>query len=231
MNVQTGRALVAAFIALTAQAAAAQPTNSVAGGVRALEARVGALEALNETDIVGRWAVSGTTSCIQSSRGFDANLAPVVGGGIGTIVTQLTANSTGTRTFRGGGAGTSSGETQSVSYPAIVLGGPPPVFGGGASVAGISGEFIWSILPDGRLFIQDTNPIVQPFLAPPSRVGGNATILNLPPYVGHISKDRRTIVLAHPSMAVETSVSTTPTGPLSTDRICWRQRTLTRLPD
>lgn len=229
MNVQIGRALVAALIALAAQSAAAQ---SMSGGVRGLDERLRALEALNETNIVGRWAVSGTTDCLVSSRGFDANLAPLAAPPQ-NIVSQLTANSTGTRTFIAGGTGTSTGETQSLTHPATVYGGPPPIFGGGASIAGIGGSFTWEIKPDGTLFIQDTNPIVQPLIEPPSRKGFSANILDLQSYVGQISKDRRTITMSHPTMKVETSEVRDPAGNFvsSTQRICWRYRVLTRLPD
>lgn len=204
-----------------------------AAALTALDARVDALEALNESSIVGRWAVSGTTNCLQSSRNFDANFNPVLVPGLATIVSQLTANSTGIRVFHAGGTGTSTGSTQSLTHAATVFGAPAGAPLPGASIAGIGGDFTWHIQADGTLYIQDRNPIVQPLLAPPSRVGFTATIVDLPPYVGHISKDRRTITLAHPGMAVETSVFKNPAGDVlsTTPRFCWRHRVLTRLPD
>jgi hypothetical protein len=192
------------------------------------------IDALTEADIVGRWSVSGTTSCLLSTRNFNADFTPVVTPGIPTFVSQLTANTTGIRTFNADGTGSSTGATQALTHGATVHGviGMGPA--GGASIAGIDGTFTWHIQADGTLFLQDTNPIVQPFLAPsPARDGFTATILDLPPFVGPISKDRRTIVMAHPGMAVETSVFTNPAGVElnRTARFCLRSRVLTRLPD
>jgi hypothetical protein len=104
---------------------------------------------------------------------------------------------------------------------------------GGASVATVDASFTWSIQPDGTLLIDDDNTIPQPFTAPPIRIGSTATIENLPPFVGHISKDKKTIMLTHPEMAVETSVLRNSSGTVTntTPRFCARHRVLTRLPD
>ena len=256
MNIRIGCALVAAMLALGAQSVPAQTMNGCptgyamqssspsgktvtcvavpdAAAISAIDARVGALELLNESDIIGRWALSGTTNCLQSSRNFDANFNPVVIPGAATIVSQLIANSTGFRTFHAGGTGTSSGVTQALTHAPTVLGAPAGAPPAGASVTSFGEDFTWHIQADGTLFIQDTNPIVQAFLAPPSRAGFTATILDLQPFVGHISKDRRTITMAHPGMAVETSVFKNPAGDVlsSTPRFCWRHRVFTRLLD
>src|SRR5882762_2582091 len=62
---------------LNAETAARQAADN------ALGARI---DGLSEADIVGRWAVSGTTSCLQSSRNFNADFNPVVTSGIPTFV-------------------------------------------------------------------------------------------------------------------------------------------------
>ena len=52
------------------------------------------------------------------------------------------------------------------------------------------------------------------------------------PYAGYISKDKRTIVLTHNDMAIETSVRRDASGTVlgRTPRFCARSRVLTRLP-
>jgi hypothetical protein len=192
------------------------------------------IDALTETDIVGKWSVSGETSCLQSTTGFNANFNPNIVPGGTTIVSQLTASSMGTRTFTADHRGTSDGRTNALSFPTTVFGPPPPnVNLGGASVAGINGSFSWSIEADGTLRIDDDFPIVQPFLEPVTRQGWTATIDKLPPFTGYVSKDKKTIVLSHPGMQIETSTTRDQNGNFigSSQRFCTRHRVLTPLAD
>jgi hypothetical protein len=54
--------------------------------------------------------------------------------------------------------------------------------------------------------------------------------LGNPRFFGKISKDRRTILLAQEDLVIEQSVFTPPAGtPFTTDRVCWRERTLIKL--
>lgn len=77
---------------------------------------------------------------------------------------------------------------------------------GAANVSTLSGAFVWQIQPDGTLFIEDEQaPNV--LTAPPSRIGSTVVVENRPPFVGHVSKDRRTILLTHPGTSIVTSVS------------------------
>jgi len=232
---------------INAEAAARQAAD------QALGARIDALGA-GETDIVGTWAVVGTTNCLQSSTGFVPDtMSPIIPGvGAGNaFVSQLSGTFSGTRTFNGGGSGHSVGLSHTMTFPGMFFGtnliqqNPPPApptpvtFAGvstnpgGASLATLDGNFTWSIQPDGTLLITDPASIPQAFTAPPVRVGFTVTIDNRPAYVGRISKDRRTIVLTHPGMAVETSTTRDPNNQVvnSTQRFCARHRVLTRLPD
>ena len=204
---------------------------------------------LTEADIVGKWAVSGTTTCLQSSTGFTANLmSPIIPGpgAPSAFVSQLTGTFIGTRTFIAGGTGTADGTTHTLNLPGTFHGtlvSPPPppaspLFAGvstnpgGASAATLDGTFKWVIQNDGTLFIEDEEPLPQPLTAPPDRLNWTATIENLPPFVGHISKDRRTIVMTHPAMQVETSTLRNSNGVVQgtpTQRFCVRHRVLTRL--
>ena len=81
--------------------------------------------------------------------------------------------------------------------------------------------------------IDDDNSIPQNFQLPESRVGFTVTIENVPSFIGHISKDKKTIVLTHATMAMETSVLRHPSGTViaRTPRFCARERVLTRLAD
>lgn len=192
---------------------------------------------LTEANIVGRWSVSGTTNCLQSSTGFDERFNPVIPTTGSAFVSQLSGTFIGTRTFNADGTGRSVGTSHVVSFPGTFHGpgfagvGNGPA--GGASVAPLDAGFTWSIQPDGTLLIDDDGTIPQTFTAPPFRIGSTVTIENVPPFVGHISKDRRTITLTHPGMSIETSVFRDGnTGAVNrTPRFCARHRVLTRLPD
>jgi hypothetical protein len=213
----------------------------------ALSARI---DALTEADIVGKWAVSGTTTCLQSSTGFTTEfMSPVVPGpGVpSAFVSQLTGTFMGTRTFIAGGTGHADGISHTLNLPGTFHGmqnvgpnGTPPTVPltgvstnpGGASTATLAGNFTWIIQADGTLLIEDQEPLPQPLTAPPARLNWTATIENLPPFVGHISKDRRTIVMTHPGMQVETSTLRNTSGVVQgtpTQRFCARHRVMTRL--
>jgi len=219
----------------------------------ALSARIDALEgvgAITEADIVGKWTVSGTTTCLQSSTGFDAiTLSPIVPFLPSTaFVSQLAGTFIGTRTFNAGGTGHALGTTHALVFPGTFHGeqpvAPPPpaspfIAGvgarlvAGASVAPLDAGFTWRLEPNGTLLIDDDGTIPQYFTAPPSRIGWTVTIENVPPFVGYISKDRKTIVMTHPGMQLETSVTTDTAGTVTnrTPRFCARHRVLTRLAD
>lgn len=188
---------------------------------------------LTEADIIGRWAMTGSTMCLQSSNGFNAEfMSPQ----FPTVVSQLHGTVSAVRTFRPDNTGTSVGVSQSLSMPQLNFGTSPSPLGGtgGASLADLNAEFTWSIDPmSGKLLIDDDNLVPQNFLQPPNRVGFSVTIENVPPFVGYISKDKRTIVLTHPEMALETSVVRDPSGAEigRTRRFCARERVLTRLAD
>lgn len=201
---------------------------------QALHARI---DRLTEADIVGRWSVSGTTSCLQSSNGFNTTtMTPLIPATGSTTVSQLSGTFIGTRTFNAGGTGHSVGTSHTMTFPGTFFGTTfSGIAGtGGASVATLDAGFTWTIQADGTLLIDDDSTIPQPFTAPPLRVGFAVTILNVPPFVGHISKDRRTITLTHPGMSIETSTVLDPAGVAAfppTPRFCARARVLTRLPD
>src|SRR5688572_24653165 len=129
---------------------------------------------LTEANIVGRWAMSGTTSCLQSNTGFNENFSPVIPATTSAFVSQLSGTIIGTRTFNADGTGRSVATSHSMSFPGTFHGttfaGVATGPAGGASVATLDAGFTWSIQPDGTLVINDDNTIPQPFIAPPFRV-------------------------------------------------------------
>jgi len=186
-----------------------------------------------ESDIIGTWAVTGTTNCLQATRGFDPQtLSPVVSPASNSV-SQLSGTFSGTRTFYAGGTGRSVGTSHTMTFPATnysnLFSGPGLT--GGASVATLDAGFTWSVQSDGTLVIDDDNSIAQPFTAPNSLLGQSVTIENVPSFVGHVSKDKRTILLTHPGMSMETSVRRNAAGQEQsrTPRFCARSRVMTRL--
>ena len=222
---------------ITNEAAARQAADGAEAAARqAADNALGArIDELTEADIVGKWSVSGPTSCLLSNRGFNADFSPVVITGQPTIVTQLTATSIGTRTFNADGTGTAAGTTQAMTHAGVIVGVLGTDGAGSANVSGFTNQpFTWHIQSDGKLFIDDAGPIVQVASAPASRKDWTFTIDRLPPYEGYISKDKKTIVMTHPVMQIETSTTRDQNEVVlgsPTPRFCARHRVLTRLPD
>lgn len=112
-----------------------------------------------ETSIVGMWSVTGAQTCLNSSRGFNADMSPlvtVVPPGqpvIVTVVTQVTGTVNGTRTFRADGTGTAVAVNQNIGFPSLLYGFSPTQIGGigGATSSTSTGEFAWRIDTDGTL--------------------------------------------------------------------------------
>jgi hypothetical protein len=189
---------------------------------------------VTETDIVGRWAVTGVTTCLQSSNGFNpTTFSPLIPTAGTTSVLSFSGTSMGTRTFYADGTGHTTSTNQFVFLPAVNLGlgFSSPGSPGTASIATLDHDFNWSIQSDGTLLINDGNAIVQTIVQPPVIAGNTATIENAPPFAGYVSKDKRTIVVAHPGLAIETSVGRDATGKElnRSPRFCARERVMTRL--
>lgn len=236
-------AFAAMVVALCAQPAAAQPMtgcppgqvmqSSSPSGKQVTCVALPDVSGLTETDIIGNWAVTGSTSCLQSSRGFNDSFSPIIDGTATTTVSQLTGSFLGIRTFYAGGTGRSVGTTHSTTMPGTNYGAfPGPGPSGGASVTTLDANFTWEVQSDGRLLIDDDNSIPQHFTAPDSLTSSTVTAKNVPKYLGYISKDKRMILMAHATLSVETSELHDATGAVTrtTPRFCSRARVLTRLP-
>ena len=242
MKTILGFAFAAVVIVLGVQPALAQPVNGCPPG-EAMQSSDPSGRKITcvpvgggESDIIGTWAVAGTTNCVSASAGFSSQFfSPNIPTAGTTSVQQLAGTFIGTRTFYAGGTGRSVGTSHTLTFPATNYGGglpPSPGGTGAASVATLDATFTWTIQLDGKLVINDDNSIAQPFTAPPSLLGQTVTIQNVPPFVGYISKDKRTILVTHPDMSIETSTRRDAGGVVqaTSPRFCARSRVLTRLP-
>src|SRR3989454_1191612 len=211
----------------------------------AVQAAIGGGGGGGETSIVGRYAVTGSGTCLSSSTGFAANLLPIIfvpppvappipgqteppppPPPMPATVLQVTSSSiNGVRTFNANGNGTTVSTFTTVNYPSYMPWGTVRIGGGSAST--FEGTFTYTVDGDNLLIEEDqpTGVITQGPLA-----GAQISTLGLPRFVGKISKDRKTIVLTQENVVVEQNVIT-PFGqaPQITDRICERHRILTRI--
>src|SRR5262245_3354963 len=143
---------VASPEALQAEVAARQAADAAEAAARqAMDANIlGIIGGLAEADIVGRWATTGSTMCLQSTNGFSAAFMSPQSP---TNVSQLYGTASAVRTFRADGTGSSVGVTQSFSTATTPI-GPIPAGGiGGANVGDLNASFTWRIDADGRLVI------------------------------------------------------------------------------
>jgi hypothetical protein len=208
---------------------------------------------INEASIVGRYAFSGTQACFNSSRGFNADLTPVMPplaapplpGQPGqptpiTFVSQGASTVTGFRTFNADRTGTLELNAINLGFPGIVytnfngnIGASVSSGVPNASTSTQAGTFQWDIV-DGRLIIDDNAGTAGGTVTSGgNRVGWSVTIRDLPRQVGVLGKDLKTITVTNEAPGVEVSVLSSPPGEplqvLETPRICVRDRVLRKL--
>src|SRR6267143_1716925 len=191
-----------------------------------------------ETGLRGQYSFTGTAVCFSSSTGFrtDFELVPLVppppGLGTPTVLTVSSQSISGVRTFNGDGTGHLVFTVHNIGYPFVSPG--VVVFStGGASVSRAEANFTYVVNSDRTIVIDDepTNGVI---IKGGNRVGWGVSSLNVPKFVGHISKDWRTIQVMQEDMVVEQSVLNSPPGvtPVQqfvTDRVCHRERTLHKI--
>ena len=196
-----------------------------------------------ETGVRGQYSFTGTAVCFSSSTGFrtDFELVPLIlppppppDPGTSTLLTVSSNSISGVRTFNGDGTGHVVFTVHSINYPAQVFGGVS-FSTGGASVSRAEANFAYVVNSDRTIVIDDepTNGVI---IKGGNRVGWGVLSLNVPKFVGHISKDWRTIQVMQEDMVVEQSVLNSPPGvtPVQqfiTDRVCHRERTLHKIHD
>jgi len=197
---------------------------------------------INETKISGTYVYSGPQVCLTSTTGFREDLSPMPSTDPtrSAVVFQTTLFATGLRTFNEDGTGTVDISAQAVNHPTIFVASngfagvgtvvEPPNPGrpsGSVASARQTGSFTWHVA-DGKLFIADT-PLTGTFDAGPSK---GCTVRNddIPPMVGVLGKDLRTISLSPDGVAVERNTITCAGITVSSNpRICHRQRLLQKM--
>jgi len=198
---------------------------------------------INETKISGTYAYSGSQICLTSSTGFREDLTPMpsTDPARAAVVFPATVYTTGFRTFNEDGTGSVELSAQAVTHPTIFVKNSgfagdgtivePPNPGrpsGTIASARQTGTFSWRVA-DGKLFITDASPLSGPFDAGPSK-GCTVTNDNVPPMVGVLAKDLKTISLANDGVAVERNTITCSGVTVSSSpRICHRQRLLQKM--
>jgi hypothetical protein len=197
---------------------------------------------INETKIAGTYAYSGSQVCLNSTTGFREDLSPMpsTDPARAAVVSQNIVYTTGFRTFNEDGTGSVEISSQAVNPPAIfvtntgfagvgtIVEPPNPGRpGGNVASARQTGTFTWRV-EDGKLFIADASPLGT-FDAGPSK-GCTQRTDDVPPMVGVLAKDLRTISLAHDGIAVERNTITCAGVVVSSNpRICHRQRLLQKM--
>ena len=195
-----------------------------------------------ETGVRGQYSFTGTAVCFSSSTGFrtDFELVPLIlpppppDIGTSTLLTVGSNSISGVRTFNGDGNGHVVFTVHNINYPAQVFGGVS-FSTRAASLSRAEANFTYVVNSDRTIVIDDepTNGVI---IKGGNRVGWGVLSLNVPKFVGHISKDWRTIQVMQEDMVVEQSVLNSPPGvtPVQqfvTDRVCHRERTLHKIGD
>jgi hypothetical protein len=196
-----------------------------------------------ETGLRGQYSFTGTAVCFSSSTGFrtDFELVPLIpppppppGIGTPTVLTVSSQSISGVRSFNGDGTGHVVFTVHNIGYPFVSPG--VVVFStGGGSVSTLEANFTYVVNSD-RTIVIDDEPTNGAIIKGGNRVGWGVSSLNVPKFVGHISKDWRTIQIMQEDMVVEQSILNSPPGvtPVQqfvTDRVCHRERTLHKIHD
>ena len=198
-----------------------------AGGLPAeIAARIAAdqqlREQINETSVVGRYAMTGSQTCWNSNTGFNADFTPVFQPGVTTTLSTTSIFVRGFFAFQGDGHGTSEILATVVNPP----GGFNVTGTGAVSVQRLDGTFDWMVEGGTLTVFNQTAPGV---VVQGSNVGSTGNVLNVQPLVGSVGKDTKVITLANDGLGVETVQRFVNGQTFSSDRVCGRERVLTKL--
>ena len=222
-------AVSASFVALTWAAAAAANSPNIRGSY----GFTGTAECLIAPGHFGPYTGPGlpnpTPGVAQPNSGFQPNLRPL--DATPTTPTQAFANSfsvVGIRTFNGNGTGTVKGTTVGIAIRPTPGPGGYPSFPPSAGSSDFSFSFTYKVNPDGTWIAAmvpgsyTSNNLTGP------RAPGMSTVDAIPPLVGMISQDGKTLVAAHVAPQVETvTYSNGDVWPM----ICHRSRVFIKLND
>jgi hypothetical protein len=153
----------------------------------------------------GDYAFTGTAVCTNSPAGFSPSLVPLGSN------SEASFGTTGVVTFNGDGTGTLQGRT--VTQP------------GNVQALDTVIPLTYSVAADRTLTVVQ-GPSVNTFVAG-TLTGQQNSSSGVPPFVGHVSSDRKSIVFGTFDPAVETI--TFLTSPTVTQRICFRSFTGIRI--
>src|SRR6267143_5258657 len=147
-----------------------------------------------ETGLRGQYSFTGTAQCLASSTGFADNLLPLISPppAPSTLLTQSSNTISGVRTFNGDGTGTVVAIVHNIQTS-------------GPTVSTLHGTFTYELGLDRTLIIDDA-PTQGLITKGGIRVGWKTTTLNVPRFVGVVSKDLRTVSVTHEDMVVEQSI-------------------------
>lgn len=153
----------------------------------------------------GDYAFTGTAVCTNSPAGFSPDLVPLGSN------SQASFGTTGVVTFNGDGTGTLQGRT--VTQPGSVQALDTVI------------PLTYSVTADRTLTVVQ-GPSLNTFVAG-TLAGQQNSSSGVPPFVGHLSSDRKSIVFGSFDPAVETI--TNLSGPGQNQRICFRSFTGIRI--
>lgn len=160
----------------------------------------------------GNYALSGSASCVFAAA-FTSNFAPIGHASANAFSRH------GVLTFNEDGTGTSATRV-------VAIGDPDPGDSGATSAIDSSGSFTYSVTDDGTLILAE-GTITSSFVAGP-RAGIQTQTTDVATLVGHVSRDKRTLVFGSFDPAVETTIRL-DLGLVDSRRICQRANTAVRI--
>jgi hypothetical protein len=175
----------------------------------------------NPQRLRGDYAFGGSSVCLVSPDGFDANLQPV--GAPHPFPRVLAFSVEGIRTFNGDGTGFATARVVSVSLPFTVPQDPPPHVYNRGSAASVDFQMAFTYEVSSDLEVTIHTPAFAGAILTGPRAGQTETISNLPDFHGHVSQNASQLTLDHLAPGVETA--TFSNGDVQY-RICTRARIL-----
>lgn len=184
--------------------------------------------AANSPKLKGEYAFTGTGTCLYSipssagGGGFNANLQP----NPNSRVYSQPSSVQGVRTFNGDGTGTVKGTTVSITPPPTPAGIPcpgPGCFSPFASSSTFEASFTYTVQNDGTFTSQLSGLMTGQVLSGPN--AGQTFTIDVPPLVGLIGDNAKTLTIAHVVPVVETITQNGTPFP----RICNRSRVLVKM--
>ena len=169
--------------------------------------------AADSKELKGEYGFTGSADCLVSSVGFDPQFRSLDGPNTGALSFAVE----GIRTFDGNGGGTVKGTSFGIRpRPTLNMASPPS-----AGTAEFSFRFTYTVDGEGGWTSAMVPGTYTSSHVTGPRTGQTSTADVIPPVVGMISKDGKTLIAAHTTPAVETH--TYSNGDVER-RVCHRSR-------